>query len=520
MTTRYRITAIALTLLALVGCITTGGCGTPTPPPTSPVQAVAVIVHDFVSPERAVEGVAVICNGTARGTTNADGYLETTAATGEHFECTLTKDGYRETVAAFRPRPPTAGCDDCQLLRASLTALPPPAPPHPVSVNATVGRLEVADGFVDATGPVLPLYAHAGNLFSLFTRDRGRALQQLDVVAAAGYRGVRVWSSLGGAYWAGDHVGPDVTPDYWAHVEAFARALTERGLRAVWSQGDVGQIRDRRAYMTRLAAVDAAVPFIDFIDCGNEAWQTGEPDPARLAQCVGYYQAAGGLGIRSLTSPPGETKDVLDAFSVPPAQVWDVHSWRDGHWYDKRRHIFSIPYEQRPRLRYGINSEPPGGGVLVSASANKHELDDEAVAMFAAAAAIGRQAFVWFSGEGVKIRTGLETEPGFWSSPKVTALLPRDVMRWPTLFHSGTTFAGTRILAADGEVRIDCAQNGPQFACTIDGPSGDYALAVERSFAGRLCHPGTGACTDVSATRGQRLPVSFTRGRVFVGRLQ
>lgn len=518
MSSRLRFSLAALFLAVCGACITTGGGGG-TPPSVPTLQAVAVQLFEFTAPSTPVPGATVACTGNVGGTTNQDGYLELQALTGEHFECTFSKDGYKPTVAAFRPQPQNEGCPLCGTLRASLTATVAPPPPHPVSVNATIGRLQVTDGFVDVTGPVLPLYAHAGNLFSLFIRDQPRALQQLDVVAAAGYRGVRAWSTLSGPYWAGDEVGPDRTPDYWTHVEAFAQALSARGLRAVWSQGDVGAIRDRRAFMERLAAVDAARPFIDFIDCGNEAWQTGEPDPNRLAQCVGYYQNAGGLGIRSLTSPPGETKDVLDQYSIPPAQVWDVHSWRDGHWYDKRRHMFSISYEGKPRLRYGINSEPPGAGDLVSASENKHELDDEAVALFAATSAIARQAFVWFSGEGVKIRKGLETEPGFWSSPKILAVLPKDVMRWPILHHSGTTFAGTRILEAQGEVRIDCAQRPPEFACTIDGPSGSYDLRVARSFTGQLCHPSTGACVNVGATAGATLPVSFTRGRVLVGRI-
>jgi hypothetical protein len=364
------------------------------------------------------------------------------------------------------------------------------------------------------------VYAHAGNLFSLYTRDEHRARSELDDVAAAGYRGVRVWSTLGGAYWVGDHVGPDVTPDYWTKVRGFALELQARGLRAVWSQGDVGQLRDRRAYMTRLAQLDTELGgFIDFIDCGNEAWQTGEPDPQRLAQCVGYYQSAGGQAIRSLTSPPGETKALLDEYSIPPAQVWDVHSWRDGHSWDKRRHIFSISYEGKPRLRYGINSEPPGNGALVSASENKQELDDEAVALLGVAGAMSRQAYVWFSGEGVKIRAGLKTEAGFWSTPRAVALLPREVMAWPLLHHSGDRFRGQRIVAAVGEVRVDCAQSGPQFVCTIDGPRGDYRLPVEKSFTGQLCDVGPGTCEDVARNAGERLPASFTRGRLFMGRV-
>lgn len=396
-----------------------------------------------------------------------------------------------------------------------------PVDPGPErSPFARVGYLRAEPaGFVDDSGFVLPLYAHAGNLFSLFTRDPGRAIAELDDVAAAGYQGVRVWSTLGGSYWAGDHVGPDITPHYWEHVRAFGEALRARGLRAVWSQGDVGQLRERRAYMTRLAELDAALGgFIDFIDCGNEAWQTGEPDPARLAQCVGYYQSAGGRAIRSLTSPAGETKEVLDAFSIDPAQVYDVHSDRGQHFWDKRRHIFSIPYEGKPRRRLGINSEPPGAGRLVSATANIGELNHEAVTMLAVAGAISRQAWVWFSGEGVKIDRGLKTEAGFATTPTAFSWLPRDLMTYQTLHHGGNTWRGTRFVATVGEARVDCATTttGDKAVCTIDGPPGTYRFPVEKSFTGRLCHPGDGTCQDVAYQAGQSMPVSFERGRVLL----
>lgn len=392
----------------------------------------------------------------------------------------------------------------------------------PPPVGGRVGRLRLEpQGYTDDSGPVLPLYAHAGNLFALFTRDQARALAELDDVASAGYHGVRVWATLGGSYWDGDHVGPDRTPDYWGHVRAFGQALRVRGLRAVWSQGDVGQLRDRRAYMTQLAQVDNDLNgFIDVIDCGNEAWQTGEPDPARLAQCVGYYQAAGGQALRSLTSPPGETKDQLDEYSIDPAQIYDVHSERDQHSWDKRRHIFSIAYEGKPRRRFGINSEPPGSGRLVSASANIGELDDEAVPLLAVAGAISRQAYVWFSGEGVKIDRGLKTEAGFATTPTAFSWLPRDLMSYPTLYHSGDRFRGTRIVATTGDARVDCATNGRDHVCTIDGPGGSYRFPVEQSFAGRLCNQGDGTCQDVAYRAGQYFPVSFTRGRVLIGHIQ
>lgn len=416
---------------------------------------------------------------------------------------------------------------------AGLTPTPAPAP------GALVGRLRTQGGiaYVDDTGPVLPTYAHAGDLFSVFVRDRPRALGQLDAIARAGYHGVRAWLTLGcgpgtsagcpsGAYWRGREVGPDVTPQYWAEVGAFLEALADRRLRLVASQGDVGQLRDRRAYMTQLRVQHDASPVIDWVDCGNEAWQTGEPDPARLAACVTHY--GGGASLRTLTDAPiyGQVEPapvIFDRFSVPPADAFDVHSWRGGRSWDKRRHIWGYTYcgEGCPLLKLGINSEPPGGGVRVSAIEHREEMDDEAVALLALASHLGRQAFVWFSGEGVILERGLEGEPGFAAVPRAVALLPRDVYTFRTSHHSGATFRGIRVLEPQGEVRIDGRQSDDgRFAYTVDGPAGSYRLRVARAFEGRLCDPGAGTCDDVSARAGDALPITFTRGRLFVGRIQ
>ena len=207
-----------------------------------------------------------------------------------------------------------------------LAQPPPDAARQAAPAGPLVGRLRI-DGvaFVDDRGPVLPFYAHAGDLFSLFIRDQARALAELDAVARAGYHGVRVWSALGcspsapcperdergePAFWRGREVGPQLTPDYYAHVGRFFAALKERRLRAVWSQGDVQVIGDRRDFMTRIARLDAEYGVIDWIDCGNEVWQRDDhPAPAALAECLGFYEAAGGRALKTLSSPPTEDVD-------------------------------------------------------------------------------------------------------------------------------------------------------------------------------------------------------------------
>lgn len=530
---RHLISAFLIATLS--GCISTGGGGSKPPnPPTPPAEeavTIAVVLRDFVSPSVALGGARVTCvpeavdNAPREGVTNADGFLNLDVVLGRQTNCAFDKPGYAPNTASILPGPGNTTLD------ASMTAITPPPPPNPVSINARVGLLRAnGSSYEDDSGLVLPLYAHAGDLFSLYTRDPARALRELDDVARAGYQGIRVWSTLGcgpntgagcthGAFWKGREVGPDITPDYWGKVLAFAGELRVRGLRAVWSQGDVGQLRDRRAYMTRLAAADLEQPFIDFLDCGNEAWQTGEPDPRKLAECVNYYREAGGRAILSLSSPPGEGKDEIDAFSLPPANVYDVHTFRDNHHWDKRRHIFSIAYESMPRLPLGINSEPPGNGRRVSASANKDELDNESVPLLAVAAVIARQAFVWFSGEGVIIEEGLHVEAGFWTTPRALALIPKNAMTYSTIHHSGDRWRGTRVLTPPtDENRVDCrTDRSGAFLCTLDGPAGDYRYQVERSFTGKLCNAETSECEDVSRNAGDVMRAAYRRGRFLVG---
>jgi len=293
--------------------------------------------------------------------------------------------------------------------------------------------------------------------------------------------------------------------------------VQSRGLRLVWSQGDVRALGDRRHAMGEFARREHGV--IDFIDCGNEAYQTGEPDPRRLAECIGYYRDAGGQGLKSTTDAPIYWPgNPWSKWVIPPSDVFDIHSYRGGHSWDKRRHAWGYTYEDPPPVRFGISSEPPGNGWRVSAIANQHELDDEAVALLALGSLLGRQAHVWFSGQGVILEGGLNQESGFYATPRAVALLPRDVMTYQESHHSGSSWAHLRVLEPQGEVRIDGRRHADgRFAYTIDGPAGSYNLRVTRGFDAKLCHPGTGECEDVSRNAGDTLPVSFTRGRLLVG---
>lgn len=331
--------------------------------------------------------------------------------------------------------------------------------------------------FRDDSGPVLPVLCHAGDLFSRYARGQVAEVRALlAAIAGAGYHGVRTWTVLAGDYWRGREVGPQATAHYWALVADFARELDAAGLGWLVSQGDALRVvtttAEREAFARRLVETLPRDVVLG-VDCGNEVWQNGEPDPARLVPMARVFAAAWPDVALSLSSPPGEEKHELDAWSLDPATVFDVHGYRGGHWWDKVRHIFSIPYEVRPARPLGMQSEPFGPGALVSASQNKHELHGDVMRAAAVMSLMARQAWVYFSGPGVMSDAGedLRAMPGFAETPAAVALLPRDVMTG-RLIHGGTTWAHERPFEALGETRCDSVLlSGGRGVTLIYGPS-------------------------------------------------
>ncbi len=349
---------------------------------------------------------------------------------------------------------------------------------HP---SPLVGRLRI-DGrnFLDDTGPVLPIFCHFGEAFSRYTRNRDSVRGQLDVIAQAGYNGIRFWTVLSGSYWAGREVNEHVTPDYWGQLRDFLRDIEARQLRAVISQGGTnwGDIPDRSGFAQRLSDIldqTGTANVVAIIEGANESWQTGEPDPNRLAQFVGWIKQRHPACLYTISAPPGETAEELNAWSVWPADLFDVHGYRGGHWWDKVRHIFSISYEQQPMKRLGWQGEPTGPGAAVSVTENKHELDDDTLSAMAAMSLMSRQAWCFMSGAGVLFDYPIDSERGFWAVPRVRAALPRDVMGFSRLIHGGDRWANERIFAPSGETRCDHAlSDDGRFVAVVYGPYLSY----------------------------------------------
>ena len=385
--------------------------------------------------------------------------------------------------------------------------VPDPDPAPPVVTPGIQGTLRLAAGqaaYVDDTGPVLPVFCHLGDAFSRFTRNPSPVLYLLDDIAEAGYHGVRFWTYLTGPYWAGREVDAGRQPELLA---AFGQALLERGLQAVVSQGDLWQA-DLGTLQRVKDAIRQAFPHeaIAFCDAGNEVPNNGGASPTDCAAWI-----SGLPGVLSLSTTQSEEQADLIRWSRSPAQIFDEHGYRGGHWWDKTRHMFNLAYEGAPDdRRLGIQSEPFGFGQRVSSTQNIHELTDDVMAFAAVVSLLARQAYVWFSGPGVISDESerLQDMPGFASVPRLAAQLPRDVMTYARLVHGGASQGGARVFGVTdehgaGTTRCDQAVDpaSGRFVAAIYGPNPQYRALQDYD-----------ADVDVSLQNGQM--------RLIVGRVK
>jgi hypothetical protein len=364
----------------------------------------------------------------------------------------------------------------------------PVDPPPPSGESLLIGQVGVegGGGWRDAENAKNMIGCHLGDLLSLWFHNNPRAREVLGYVRQANYPFHRYWTTLGpgSAFWAGREVypgAPGISPErYWAGHEDFLAYNRELGLKVIPSQGDIRPIviPDRVNFANNMADLfDRQGPDLCFMFEGaNESRDTGEPDPNRLADFVRVFKRRHPGVLCGLSAYTGhEDVNITNAFSREPADVFIVHGYRDGHYWDKLRHIFSFKYESRPNKRQGIQMEPFGFGDDVSASQNKHEIDAHVAQLAAAMSVMTNQAWVYFSGPGVRTDANherLENMPGFWEVPKVARMIPHDVGRYDELFHGGDRFADRRVFAAVGELgRADHAYyRDGRFVCIMYGP--------------------------------------------------
>jgi len=379
----------------------------------------------------------------------------------------------------------------------------PPEPPLPDHPDPLRGWLQLGASFRDDGGPVNPVLCHAGDLLPL--TDAGRAA--LRSMRRVGYHGVRAWTGRAGEWWR--NLGRELLaddPQYWPWVREFARELRALDLRWLVSQGDLMRMyptdEGRRAFMRQLATVladEGGLSLVCGVDGGNEAWQNGEPDPARLRTAVDAFREVLPVPVWSLTSPemqysvPGETEDqakqrIRGEIDAMAGSVFDVHDWRHGHIWEKLPRAFSLVYGMDLAQRLGIASEWTGPGPLVSVTEHQEALTAHAMCMMAALCLLRRTAFVYFSSPGVSLREAGEFErmAGFSEVPEMARHLPRDLMAFGTLCHGGDRFRGTRVLAvAEAGSRCEHAiSDDGRFVAVAYADHGGCRFPVERAFDG------------------------------------
>jgi len=412
------------------------------------------------------------------------------------------------------------------------------------------GRLELVDGgrggLRDAHGPGLFCGCHAGDLLARFYRDRDTALRALDAIGGAGHQFVRTWTVLEGPWWAArtGEVHPGL-PGYWTVVHEFARALVARGLRWQVSQGDMlryypGQA-ERKAFMRDLAQTlveeGGADQLVVSVDAGNEAWQNGEeyePTPASVARFAEVLQAFLTIlpvSLSAMTSARDEGR--LDSYAAVPASSIAYHgsrfhfrlaverAWTAGY-YDAKAWPFLLADEP-----VGVNhrdGDVPGGHVSATERPEDWR-DDEAMGVYGVALLMTRQLPTWLSSPGVISDEPFEgySSLGLW--PRWAARLPQDLQTqaW-TSFHGGEgrALSPRRIFAVpDDTVRCEHAmqlETGQTVALIYADAPGRFEIPIVNGAEGVLINPETFDETPVQLQAGQRWPVEFRRGRVFIGR--
>ena len=370
------------------------------------------------------------------------------------------------------------------------------------------GRLQIGDrAFVDAAGqPVLPLCAHFGEAFSAWIRRPADVERQLGVIKDAGYDCIRFWDNLGeySAAWRGKEVSPfswtnaegvrvEATPGYYEKLQQFIARLSGVGLAAHHSRGDLG--RQKAAvplaqvveHSRRVVAIYDAVgwPALALYEGNNEDFQNGNYGPSGLLRIVEPVKARGALVASSCADACSEDKAAVLRYSRG-FSVRYYHAQRGGEPVDRLAQKFTTGYDRAPGAPYlGWEGEPigpkhdSGPGVSIN-----HTNDAEEIALFHAMTWVGgKSAATYMSQYGVFWNGPLESQAGFFATPRIRATLREfapDVMRW-SLYHGGRREAVLR--SPDGYAGDAGVGHGP--ARLDQAVSPDRQRVVGLMYGGR-----------------------------------
>lgn len=397
-------------------------------------------------------------------------------------------------------------------------------PPNPVA--QIEGQLRVTgDGFADANGPVLPVGCHVGDLFSVYTRDPAKATEAVAAIADAGYPLIQFWlnlGSLGGDYWAGREIGPEITPDYWGQLTRFADLLDAHGVRGIFCTGDYAlRGMSHEDFARQLGQLLQGRDSGALVIAGNEAWQTGADDIDTLQRfCEAFRSVCPDVPITT-TAPPTEHADDIAAWC--DGDYYAIHGYRDGEDHDRVRHVFSVPWEGHPPTDYGYQDEPTGPGDEVSVKARHcyegRDVDAHHLCALAAQSLICNQGYNYFCGDGVKLSTvdNLIAWQGFYEVARVPSMLPTDLQAWPGPFHFGDSQGNVRLFRPNygNEVRCDMrVAHDARLVGLLYGDEGAASIITERACEVEVRDwDGTILIPLQRFDPGRELKVTFTRSQ-------
>lgn len=351
------------------------------------------------------------------------------------------------------------------------------------SAHALEGPLR-ADGraYADASGPRTVFFCSWFPALRIWRDDRAAATRELDVIAAAGWQGIRVFTAVGGwqPYWDGREVAP-VTfrkqleggrfgdqvaawPDYDDQLRTFLAAVRARGLRLHLATGDAQMIfpgsEAERAFHQRVARLVRAGGGPDVValyEVWNEGWQNNalEGSPEALAHARRILDEVRAIAPGVLTAisaaPPGSGDE--GAVWADGADVTIVHGTREppsralADAFDLVHHSGAVRPLAKP-IWQGEPTGPDGERPEVYLPTNDPAL---LLALFTVHQMTG-QASVFFNGPGLRYSEPLSRTWGFRELPALLALLPRDVGTWKHL-TAGRSTAGPLVAlqyAGDG----------------------------------------------------------------------
>jgi len=401
----------------------------------------------------------------------------------------------------------------------ALVHAPPPLHPNPL-----VGGLRYGDRcYADANGPVNPVSLHLGDLIGQgLAFGVQHILPALDLAQQAGFHIVRSWfqnhqepgMKSYDLFWGSK---PTPTWDPRTNVSRFSEILqagADRGLTWHLAGGGLERVSntDENALFDCLGdAIGAVGPqYFSLIEALNECRDTGDGDdrtPEELERLVQRVRSRFPQLLYSLSAYTGtEDRAVLAAFTPAWMQHYLYHALRGMTVADYLRHYFSMGYSgESPPVRHrGWSGEPwgvngPNAPNMVSGM--NPPVDGPAMVMGACMAVMARIVPTFMSGPGVIYGCDdLASMPGFFEVPATVRRLPRDLMQFRTLSHSGAS-KPLRIHAARGNVRADYAihDDGRYVEVTYGPPNESHELpqvrptsSVERIYDCQWGHVETG----------------------------